>query len=85
MARTIMVSNEAYSELKKRKTGAQSFSDVILESIGKGKAKTVKELVDRFGGILKGDTEYDKLMPEVKKMWAEWDKKLQEQLEEESA
>ena len=74
MAKTIMVSNLAYEELKKIKDENKSFSDVIVDLVRKNKTKTGADLWKYFG-VLKGDKEYDKIMREVKKGWAKWTKK----------
>ncbi len=76
MARTIMVSNKCYEELKKRKGDNKSFSDVIIE--GLTKAPKTGEGLRKFLGVLKDDKEYDEIMAKSKKMWAEWKEKAKE-------
>ena len=71
MAKTIMVSNEAYSKLKKLKGEHKSFSDIILELSSAKKIKTGKDL-EPFIGILK-DEDFD--MSEIKKGWEKWNKR----------
>ena len=77
MAKTIMVSNSIYAELKKRK-GDKSFSEIIKESLDGRKIKTGRDLLP-FVGILKDDDEYDEIMKKTKKMWEEWAKKIKEE------
>ena len=77
MAKTIMVSNSIYAELKKRK-GDKSFSEIIKESLDGKKIKTGKDLL-AFVGILKDDDEYEELMKKTKKMWGEWTKRIKEE------
>ncbi len=75
MARTIMVSNKVYEEMKRVK-GERSFSEVIIEALEATKPKkTIGELIRKHAGALKGDTEYDGLMKWSKKRWKEWQDK----------
>ena len=74
MAKTIMVSNAVYAELKKLKDEEKSFSDVIIELIGKNEQKTGYDLKKHFG-VLKGDKEYDAIQKELKAGWRKWTKK----------
>jgi|GEM_PF-4296710 len=67
-----MVSNAVYEGLKMRK-GSRSFSETIEASINPSKKKTLKNLLDKCFGTVKDDKEFDELMPELKKMWKEWD------------
>ena len=71
MAKTIMVSNEIYKELKARKND-KSFSEIITSLIEKKERKTVKNLFDECFGLLEGDKEYDKIMNDLKKGWKKW-------------
>ncbi len=82
MARTIMVSDRVYSELKKIKGNDKSFSEVILESLEAAKPKKTMGSLLKFAGILEGDTEYDEVMKWSKKMWKKWDKKIEKDLSE---
>ncbi len=88
MAKTIMIANELYEELKRVK-GSRSFSEVIKESLdGKPKKITsMRELCDRFAGIIpEDDREYDEALKASKKMWDQWQKRMEKELaEEESA
>lgn len=72
MAKTLMISNNIYEELKKVK-GEKSFSEVINELLSKRKSSG-KDIA-KYYGILKGDKEYDKIMKEVRKKWGEWTQK----------
>lgn len=74
MAKSLMVSNEAYEGLKKLKEEDKSFSDVIIELISENKQKTGYDLKKHFG-ILKGDKEYDNIQKELKAGWARWRKR----------
>ncbi len=69
MARTIMVSNKVYADLKKAKGNDKSFSEVIAEAIEKSaeKEKTFGNLM-KFAGMFKGDTEYDEAFKWLRKM-----------------
>mgnify|MGYP001619396262 FL=1 len=75
MAKTIMVSNDVYNNLKAIKEREnKSYSEVILESLEKSKMKTGEGLRECLG-LLEGDKEYDKVMKEVKKGWDRWNKR----------
>lgn len=68
-----MVANEVYKKLKKAK-GNNSFSRLLNELIYSKKEKTLGGLKE-FVGVLKDDEEYDKIMKDLKKRWAEWTRK----------
>lgn len=73
MAKTIMISNEAYEKLKEIKERKnESFTEVILECLDKPR-KTGIGLRECFG-ILKDDKEYDGIMKETRKRWNKWTK-----------
>jgi predicted CopG family antitoxin len=74
MAKTIMVSNVAYEELKKLKDEDKSFSDVIIGLVSRKEQKTGYDLKKHFG-ILKGDKEYGLIQKELKAGWRKWTKK----------
>jgi predicted CopG family antitoxin len=74
MAKTLMVSNEAYEELKKLKDDKKSFSEVIIGLIGEKRQKTGFDLKKHFG-VLKGDKEYDATQKDLKAGWARWRKR----------
>ena len=74
MAKTIMVSELVYKELKEIKEAEnKSYSEVILESLHKPELKTGEGLKECVG-ILKGDKEYPKIMKDLKKRWVQWSK-----------
>lgn len=68
MARTIMVADRVYEELKKMKGPDKSFTEVITEALDsvKSKRKTGEGLKE-FAGIFEGDTEYDEAFKWLKK------------------
>ena len=73
MAKTIMVSNEAYRDLKLRKA-ERSFSEAIMELLNNKKNKTGIELKSCLG-LLKEDKESKSLKKSLKKGWNVWNKK----------
>ncbi len=72
MARTIMIANKVYADLKKAKGSDKSFSEVIAETLEASKPKKTIAGVLKHAGALKGDTEYDEIMKWSKKRWKEW-------------
>ena len=75
MAKTLMVSNAVYEELKKLKTEEdKSFSEVIVELLDTKKTNTISNLWEHFGA-LKGDTEYKELEKDIRKGWSRWRKR----------
>lgn len=75
MAKTLMVSNIVYEELKKLKEKEdKSFSDVIMELVSGKEQKTGFDLKKHFG-VLKGDKEYDDIKKEIKAGWSKWQKR----------
>ena len=75
MAKTLMVSNEVYNELKNLKgTEDKSFSEVITGLVLANKQKTGFDLIKHFG-VLKGDKEYDGIKKDIKSGWSRWQKK----------
>lgn len=73
MAKTIMISNQVYEELKEVKND-RSFSETIKDLIEAKGMKTGKDLVKHVG-ILKDDKEYDKIMKELKPLYKRWTKR----------
>ena len=71
MAKTLMVSNSAYEELKKLKEGNKSFSEVIMELVSRNSGSNIW----KHFGVLKGDTEYAKIKKELKSGWRKWQKR----------
>jgi len=74
MAKPIMVSNEAYSELKEIKKD-RSFSEVIIDLMKSKRKKTVAGLKDCMGLLDKDDDEYGRIMKELRPMYKRWTKK----------
>ena len=75
MAKTLMISNSVYDELKKLKGEEdKSFSEVIIELISNRRQKTGYDLKKHFG-VLKGDKEYGKIQKELKAGWNKWTKR----------
>ena len=72
MAKTIMIANEVYNELKVEKKN-RSFSEAIKELMEIKKKKTGKDLLKHVGVIK--DNEYGKIMKELKPVYAKWTKK----------
>lgn len=64
MVKVISLSNEAYSALKVRKKGKESFSDVVLKLSRTEKKGDIREVL----GVWKGDKEialiFDKILKE---------------------
>lgn len=73
MAKTIMISNEVYDELKAIKEN-KSFTEVIVDLIERKDSKTVGNLIKNHFGALKGDKEYGRAMKRAKNGWAKWTK-----------
>ncbi len=73
MAKTIMVSNEVYEELKHAKKD-RSFSEVIIDLMDTAKRKTGADLIKHVG-VLKDDKEYEKIMKELKPLYRKWTKR----------
>ncbi len=84
MAKTIMVSNKVYAELKKVKGNDRSFSDVITESLEAAKPKKTIGNLLKYAGALK-DYEEDKESAKwLRKTWKRWDRRLNEQMSRKS-
>ena len=75
MAKTIMIADKVYEELKKMKGKDKSFTNVIAEALEGSKPKKTIAGVLKYAGILKGDTEYDEIRKWSKKRWEEWRKR----------
>ncbi|MDP4012931.1 MAG: antitoxin VapB family protein [Candidatus Nanoarchaeia archaeon] len=73
MAKTIMVSNEVYGELKARKA-KRSFSETITDLINSKKDKIGSNLRSCLG-LLKKDKEFYEIEKALNKGWKEWNKK----------
>ncbi len=74
MAKTIMISNDLYRELKIVKRD-RSFSETIRDLMEKKNKKTIEGLKDCMGLLDKDDNEYDEIMKENRKMWERWTKR----------
>lgn len=72
MAKTIMIADKVYEDLKKAKGADKSFSEVITEALEAAKPRKTIAGVLKYAGILKGDKEYDKIRKWSKKRWEEW-------------
>ncbi len=71
MAKTIMISNLVYEELKHAKKD-KSFSETIKDMMDKSKPKTGAGLRDCAGLLHKGDREYEKIIKELKPLYKKW-------------
>ncbi|MBI3034929.1 antitoxin VapB family protein [Candidatus Woesearchaeota archaeon] len=74
MAKTIMIANSVYEELKEAKKD-RSFSEAIKEMLEKSKPKTGAGLRDCAGLLLNDDKEYEKIMKELKPLYKKWTKR----------
>ena len=75
MAKTIMISNEIYSNLKKIKAD-RSFTETIKYLMEeKSYKKTGAGLRECLGLLKKDDKEYDKIMEELKPLYKKWTKR----------
>ncbi|MBS3146793.1 antitoxin VapB family protein [Candidatus Woesearchaeota archaeon] len=73
MAKTIMISNEVYNELKGLKRD-KSFSELFKDLLKSNEVKRVSGLMDCVG-IMKNDKDWEKLEKERKIAWKNWTKK----------
>lgn len=71
MAKTIMISNVVYEELKHAKKD-KSFSETIKDLMEKSKPKTGAGLRDCVGLLPKEDKEYEEIMRELKPLYKKW-------------
>ena len=74
MAKTIMIANEVYEQLKKIKE-RRSFTNVIRQLMEKPKSKTGANLGDCLGLLDKDDKEYEKIFKELKPLYKKWTKR----------
>lgn len=75
MAKTLMVSNDAYDSLKKMKND-KSFTEVIMGLIEKNnKKKSGAGLKECLGLLGKDDDEYNRIAKEMKPLYKKWTKK----------
>ena len=73
MAKTIMISNEVYNELKMLKKD-KSFSETLKGLMGSDSKKTGAGLKSCLG-ILKKDKEWEEVEKIIKRGWGDWSKK----------
>lgn len=73
MAKTIMIGNDVYKELKERK-GERSFTEVIRALLDRDRPKTGRDLLKHFG-TMKDDKEWDEVKKGIKKGWAGWNRR----------
>jgi predicted CopG family antitoxin len=73
MAKTIMISNNIYNELKMRKKN-RSFSELITDLLYVKKKRTGEGLKECIG-LLKGDKEFAEIRKDLDKGWKKWNKK----------
>ena len=71
MAKTIMIADRIYEELRKIKGKDKSFSDVIANALEAKPRKTIAGVL-KYAGVLKGDTEYDEIMKWSRERWRKW-------------
>lgn len=84
MARTIMIADKIYEELKGLKGKNKSFTEVIAEALEASRPKKkLGAALKEVAGILEGDREYDEVMKWSKKMWNKWDRRLNRELKKE--
>ena len=74
MAKTIMIANSVYEELKEIKKD-RSFSETIKEMMDRSKPKTGAGLKECAGLLPKEDKEYEKIMKELKPLYKKWTQK----------
>ncbi len=72
MAKTIMVSNEVYKELKTLKNG-KSFSELLKDLLNTNNVKRGEGLRNCLG-ILKKDKEWAEVKKDIKRGWKDWSK-----------
>lgn len=70
MAKTIMVANDVYAELKARK-GEKSFSELFVALMKGERRKTGKDLLSHYGALA-GDKEFDAMRKEREGGWKRW-------------
>jgi len=73
MAKTIMIANDVYEELKNIKMN-RSFSELIREMVTSKDSKKGSGLKECIG-IIKEDKEWKKNKKELDKEWKKWTKK----------
>lgn len=75
MAKTLMISNKVYEELKKIKD-SRSFTDTIMNLIDRKELKkTGASLKECLGLLNKGDKEYNKIFRDLAPLYKKWTKR----------
>ncbi|MBI2176499.1 antitoxin VapB family protein [Candidatus Woesearchaeota archaeon] len=85
MARTIMIADRVYADLKKAKGADKSFSEVIAEALEKSgnRRKTIADVL-KHAGALKGYKEDEEAAKWLKDMWGRWNRRLDREMNKES-
>ena len=74
MAKTIMIANSVYEELKEVKKD-RSFSELIKDLMDKSRPKTGAGLMECAGLLPKDDKGYEKIMKKLKPLYRKWTQK----------
>ena len=74
MAKTIMIANKVYEDLKQMKED-QSFSDAIRALMERKNSKTGGNLRACLGRLERTDTEYERSRKVLRKEYAKWNKR----------
>lgn len=82
MAKTIMIADRVYEELKRIKGKDKSFTKVIVEALEKSESerKTIGNLIRKHAGALKGYKEDEEAARWLKDMWGRWDRRLNKEI-----
>ena len=80
MAKTIMIADRVYEELKRLKGADKSFTDVIAEALEKSESerKTLGNLIKKYAG--KGYKEDAEATKWLNKAWKRWDRRLNREI-----
>ena len=84
MAKTIMIADRVYAELKKEKGNDKSFSEVIAEALEASRPKKTIGNLLKHVGALKGYKEDKEAAKWLRNMWKMWDKHLNEEMNRKS-
>ena len=74
MAKTIMISNDVYKEMKLKKAN-RSFSELITELLHPKEKPKGRDLQSCLGLLKSDDKEYDAIEPALRRSWRKWSKK----------
>ena len=82
MAKTIMIADKVYEELKKMKGKDKSFTNVIAEALEKSGSgrKTVGNLIRKHAGMLKDYEEDKEAVKWLRMAWKRWDRRLDKEM-----